>query len=1461
MNHRIQILILSLVFIIGQSLAQPKCHIKHYGVTDGLPQRTIMSIIQDEKGFMWFGTWDGLCRFDGYNFKTYKPMEEDNTFMRSNRIDKIQKDSLGYLWIQTYDNEVHRFDPRRGKYITSFQADNKPFLAQEILIMRSGKVWLTSQNMGTICIPDIGSTYKYYSTADGVLPGNCIRSIYEDSNHNTWILTDSGITRINDTKDGTSSHASFFSGDKDSASFFSAYETETEVWFGADKGNIICYNKASGKFETFDTQTSSDIISIKKVYDNLLVILTSKEGFLICDTHKSTVHKYNKATLRHLPTDEMKSCYIDQYHNIWFELNYPGVALFNVIKGELRHYISSVSQEIDFLDPTHFAIAEDKNGNVWVHPRGGGFSYYDKTTDTLLPFYNDPSLPNWQFSHLLHSLFVDRQDNIWISTRSDGIEKITLTSGSFKLNNFSEEPRFLNSEIRTVFEDAHRNLWIGSKDGAILVFDTDRKFKGYLSINGSVSKTDKPLKIMAYAFIEDNQGSIWIGSKGEGIFVLDGLAGKPDTYHIKQYKSNTSNPYSLSHNTIHSLHQDSQGRIWIGTFGGGLNLFDRKNDRFINHTNLLKGYPMETGYRIRTINSVEGTLFVGTTLGLIVCDMNDTPVDSATYNVYTKTYKNEDGLKSNNIYHVYVTKDNEVYIATQGGGLSHIHNLNHSNGTLIRFETYDLSISFPFDVVLSIVEDRENKLWVVGEGSLARFDPVEKTSEVFNEASGVIGNSFFSDSFPILLEKGEIVLGLTNGILSFIPEDIRKDNYSPHIAFINFSTSGNNPGFKNGLEDKTEITLKHNSNTISIEYAALDFARPENISYAYKLEGLESEWIYNQNQRMVNYTNLPPGDYMFKVKSTNSNGQWSNNEHSLAIQIKPSFWQTQWAYTLYMAFFVLMIFAILRSLFVFYRMKDRVKLEQEQTEMKTRFYTNISHEIRTPLTLIVSPIEDIIEKNEVSPDVKPQLQLVLKSANRMLNMVNQILDFRKIQKQKLQLRETALGTLVAELLKNFTSAAGNKGIQLILNNHIGEDKLWVDADNIEKLLYNLLSNALKHTPSGKRIEVNLFRKDTLYALQIKDEGKGISKEMQGKLFVRFASSNTNRNNPSTGIGLSIVKEIADKHHAKVTVESAIDNGSVFTVYFQPGLTHFSKDENVEIIGSNITPLKKENESLSSPDYSDNETITEEDTSLSILVVEDDDDLRGFIKSILSPFCQVYDASNGKQGYELATLHLPDFILSDIMMPEMDGMTFLKAIRNNTDTSHIPFILLTAKTGIYDELEGVTLGADDYITKPFHAKLLKAKIENIIRQRQRFSFHLANQTATGLTGSMDHGTSDTQSYMSPKDEEFIRNIIGIIDENIDNSEFTIDDLVAETPLGRKVFYIKIKSLTGLAPVEFVRDIRIKKAGQLLQSGDFMVKEAAYMVGFSDAKYFSRCFKQVYGVTPREYQNKKVSISPE
>lgn len=1450
MNYRSIILSALLCMWCNFVSSQPKSHIQHYGLSDGLPQRSIMDILQDKKGFMWFATWDGLCKYDGYNFTNYKSSQKDTIFMRSNRIDHIVEDLSGYIWVHTYNKETFRFDPYKEKYVASFNIGDEPYLASQILVMQSGKVWLTSEDKGAICVADTSNNYKVYSKEYNSLESNTVLSVFEDSKHYSWILTDNGILRLSPSGDDKVSYYSDKS-PEGKMSFFSAFETDTEVWFGADSGRIVCHNKQSGKFDIFDTKTKSDIISIKNIYDNLLIILSSDDGFFICDKNKTTFSRFDKSVLKELPSNRMKSCYVDQNNNIWIETDAPGISRFNIVNSQLRYYPPNIFAKRDFLFPPHFYIAEDKNGHIWVHPLGGGLSYYDKATDRLLPFHNEPDSPEWKFSHMLHALHIDRQGNMWISTRTDGLEKITFDNETFKTSDFAYKPKPLDYEIRALFEDDSRNIWLGSKDNMILIYDSAKNFKGYLSADGTISKTSPPLRVTAYTFAQDRQGQIWIGTKGNGLFLLKKTDGNNERYLIKNFKSNPSDIYSLSNNNVYSVHEDDSGHIWIGTYGGGINLYDNANKRFINHHNLLAQYPISSAYQVRTINSVGNVLYVGTTLGLLAFSFDYENPQSTVYKIYTKTHKEKNGLKANDIFNVYTDREKNIYILTQGGGISRAGGFG-PKGLPTRFETYDTSNGLPFDIVLSVIEDKDNKLWVVGEGNLVRFDPDNESFEQFRDVSRILDNIFFSEGSPLLTQNGEIILGCTKGTLSFVPEDIHKDEYSPYIAFIKFRVSGKDFVLKGELDDTQKIILGHKENTFSLEYAALDFANPSNISYVYKMDGLENEWIFNQNQRLVNYTNLPPGEYTFRVKSTNSNGVWTDNERCIEIIVKPSFWQTQWAYLLYLTAFTIALYIILRSIFIFYRMRDRVRLEREQTELKTRFYTDISHEIRTPLTLIVSPIEDIIENDKVSPDAKPQLQLVLKNANRMLNLVNQVLDFRKIQKQKLRIKEVLFGEFITDICSSFTKTAESKGISLSVDNQAPSEKLWIDVESIEKLVYNLISNAIKHTPAEKKININIFRKDKTIALQVEDHGKGMSKEVQSKLFTRFASFNTDKSKPSTGIGLSIVKEIVNKHRARITVESDVGKGSVFTVFFQSGLNHFSDDDNVEIIGASpantpdILPATG-NEHPAKDTTADKE----EESPLSILVVEDDTDLRNFIKSVLTPHYRLYEAENGKTGYETAVNHLPDFILSDIMMPEMDGIEFLKKIKDNDATSHIPFILLTAKTGIDDKLEGITSGADDYITKPFNVKLLKAKIENIVKQRKNFVNHLTHSSsATELRAE----SSNEESNITPQDKLFLKNITETIDKNLDNSELTIDDLVDETSLSRKVFYNKVKSLTGLAPVEFIREIRIKRAAELVKTGEYMVKEVAYMVGFSDIKYFSKCFKHIYGVTPSEYGEK-------
>lgn len=1460
MKFYITILLFVYLFFISSesSKAQPKCHIEHYGLLEGLPQRVVMSINQDKEGFMWFATWDGLCKFDGYNFTKHTTKENDSIFMRTNRIDKIYEDVRGYIWVYAYNKETFRFNPKTEKYITAFSRVNgKPFIASDILPMPSGKVWLISENMGAICVPDSTNNYTLFSLDDNRTKSDCIYSVYEDDSYNSWILTANGMVQVTPENKSKFHFTNITHTDGNiNSHFYTAFETDSEIWFGTNFGRIWSYNKRRELFTPIELGIKSNIVSIKKISEDYIVILTSNDGFIIYNQRKATFKNINRSTNKELPTNAMISAFIDKSRNIWIEMEYSGIVKYDFEKDKVKYFgIDKLKMKNDPFGPRLF-ILEDRENHLWVHLKGGGFSYYDKRTDSLLPFFNDPKSPNWKFSDELHDMFIDKQNNLWLSTRSQGLEKVVFDSEFFKLNDLKykvNNPDLTKVEVRAVWKDKDDNVWLGNREGQILVYDPNKNFRGYLCTDGSISETGTPVNALAYAFETDKHGNIWLGTKGSGIYLL-----KPQgqRFNITHYESNPSDINSLSNNLIYTIHKDNKGRIWVGTYGGGLNLYDEKNKRFINHRNGLNGYPIDMGYGIRMIKSHNDKIYVGTTLGLIAFSSDFDNVNSVDYIVYSKNYKEKNRLKSNDIFNFYTTQNNDFYIATFGGGLAKVISFDYQ-GFPLDFKTYNTGNGLHTDIVFSMIEDHDNNLWINGEGSLSKFNPATESFEVFNDVSQILRNQYFSEASPILTRQNEIIFGCTKGIISFYPDRISKNEYKPHLAFIRLKVPNKKAIEGNSIDDIKCIELNYDENIFNVEFAALDFTNPFSVSYAYKLEGADRDWIYCQNQRIVNYTKLPPGDYVFKVKSTNSNGIWVDNERALHIVIKPAIWQTSWAYVLYTIVIFLILYAILRSVFVFYRLKDNIALEQEQTEMRSRFFTDISHEIRTPLTMIVSPIEDVLDNEKTHPDIKPQLQLILRNANRMLKMVNQILDFRKVQKQKLQVREVIIGEYVENLCRESFRIIENQKIILKINNQIGLDKIWVDAESIEKLLYNLISNSVKHSnnTSERKIEVNIYPKDKNVLLQIKDDGEGMSKEVLSKLFTRFASFSKDKSKPSTGIGLSIVKEIADKHHAKILVDSEVDKGTSFTIIFKTGFNHFEEDVNVDIIKSEDIPVDKIGVTNPIPDVEDangDDVLNTINNKLSILIVEDDDELRSFIKSILKPHYHIYEAENGVKGYSCAMKHMPDFILSDIMMPEMDGTELLTKIRENNQTSHIPFILLTAKTSADDELMGITLGADDYITKPFNVKLLKAKIQTIIQQRKKTSDrYMIGEEKSGVVATNDQ--TKPEYRMTLHDELFLKNLKNSIEENLDNSSLAIDDLVDKTYLSRRVFFNKVKSLTGLSPIEFVREYRIKRSTDFLKEPQYRIKEITYMIGFSDFRYYSKCFKNIYNMTPTEYRN--------
>ena len=741
-----------------------------------------------------------------------------------------------------------------------------------------------------------------------------------------------------------------------------------------------------------------------------------------------------------------------------------------------------------------------------------------------------------------------------------------------------------------------------------------------------------------------------------------------------------------------------------------------------------------------------------------------------------------------------------------------------------------------------------------------------------------------------------MLFGASGGVFIFNPDSIRKSSYIPPIVFSKLTvanediTPGGNSLLKVDIDDADKLVLSHQENIFSVHFAALDYTNPQNIQYAYILDGFEKQWTFADKQRSVTYTNLPKGEYVLRVRSTNSDGVWVDNERILDIVILPSFWETPIAYVLYILFILIIILVAVYILFTIYRLKHEVSVEQQISDIKLRFFTNISHELRTPLTLIAGPVEQVLKNDKMPADAREQLVVVERNTSRMLRLVNQILDFRKIQnkKMKMQVQRVDIVPFVRKVMDNFEAVAEEHRIDFLFQTEKEHLYLWVDADKLEKIVFNLLSNAFKYTPNGKMITMFIREDENTVSIGVQDQGIGIAENKKKSLFVRFENLVDKNlfNQASTGIGLSLVKELVEMHKSTISVDSRLGEGSCFKVDFLKGKEHYDKETEfiledaeapvrmgqvVDIANSSIqseTLIPDESEKIEA--VYEEDAAKEENSKELMLLVEDNQELREFLRSIFSPMYRVVEAADGREGANKALKYLPDIIISDVMMPEKDGIEMTRELRADMTTSHIPIILLTAKTTIESKLEGLEYGADDYITKPFSATYLQARVENLLMQRKKLQsfyrdslmhIHIsAGQEDAPVATDMpsaEENISETVPAtleMSPNDRKFMDKLVELMEQNMDNGELVVDDLVRELAVSRSVFFKKLKTLTGLAPIEFIKEMRIKRATQLIETGEFNMTQISYMVGINDPRYFSKCFKAQVGMTPTEYRDK-------
>lgn len=1528
-------LVISLLAIVLTTHAQQHCFFTHYSTEDGLSQNTVMNILQDHKDNLWFATWDGINRFNGYTFKTYKARQGNYISLTNNRVDRMYEDRYGFLWLLTYDNRVHRFDPKTESFeqVPAAGEEGSAFNVHTVEVMPDGTVWLLTDNDGAIRIlthPDENNrlTWDIYSGKTGLFPSFHIFKVHQDKEGNDWLLTDNGLGMI---RSGEKEPVSFFvekakgeSGEMKQA-FYAVQERDGDICFASDDGRIRSYQKGTGKFALFELPTKGRITSIHTVAPDVSVVTTDSDGFFTYNLKtKASVH-YSYLTCKELPAKPILSAYVDRSSEVWFEQEEPGVVVhFNPATGVVTREQIPIEHSKPERSRPAFHIHEDVNGYLWVHPYGGGFSYFDSQKKRLVPFHNGLGSRDWRFSNKIHSAFSDKQGNLWMCTHSKGLEKVTFRNVPFSMMApVPQEYESLHNEVRALCEDKSGNLWVGVKDGMLRLYDADRNYKGYLTENGHISTTGMPVKGTAYFVIQDSKGRIWIATKGDGLICAEADSSSGMSYRLTRYLHHENDMYSLSDNDVYCVYEDHNGRIWTATFGGGINYIEEKEDGkvlFINHRNDLKGYPDSPCHKARFITSDNnGLLWVGTTMGAVAFDENFKKPEEVKFYHFSRMPNDTQSLSNNDVHWIISTKNKELYLATFGGGLNRLVAVGEDgHGT---FKSYSVQDGLPSDVLLSIREDHKQNLWISTENGICKFIPSGERFESYDERS-ITFPVRFSEAASASTAKGNMLFGASGGIFIFNPDSIRKSSYVPPVVFSKLTVANEDvaPGGKSllkvDIDDTEQLVLSHKENIFSVQFAALDYTNPQNVQYTYILDGFEKQWTFADKQRSVTYTNLPKGEYVLRVRSTNSDGVWVDNERTLAIVILPSFWETPVAYVLYVLFIMIIILVAVYILFTIYRLKHEVSVEQQVSDIKLRFFTNISHELRTPLTLIAGPVEQVLKNDGLPADAREQLVVVERNTNRMLRLVNQILDFRKIQnkKMKMQVRRVDVVPFIRKVMDYFEAVAEEHRIDFLFETEKQHLYLWADVDKLEKIVFNLLSNAFKYTPNGKKITVFIRENENAISIGVQDQGIGIAESQKKSLFVRFENLVDKNlfNQASTGIGLSLVKELVEMHKATISVDSRLGEGSCFKVDFLKGKEHYGEEVEFILEDTEAPVMARQvaDDAGREPGSCAEEPMedpTEGDTSKGLmLLVEDNRELREFLRSIFIPMYRVVEAADGVEGQSKALKYLPDIIISDVMMPEKDGIEMTRELRADMTTSHIPIILLTAKTTIESKLEGLEYGADDYITKPFSATYLQARVENLLAQRKKLQdfyrdslMHInmsaasgelpaSADTTSGEAGAVAPGLevqtqlqqsqsrqsqsqqsqlqqsqsplqSESQSQpvipeMSPNDRKFMDKLVELMEQNMDNGELVVDDLVRELAVSRSVFFKKLKTLTGLAPIEFIKEMRIKRAAQLIETGEFNMTQISYMVGINDPRYFSKCFKAQVGMTPTEYKEK-------
>lgn len=1335
-------------------LAHPY-QIQKIDIRDGLSNNQVVSITQDQKGFMWFATESGLNRFDGKNLKIYQKNKLSNTSISSNELNKVLADPvMPVIWIATQRDGLNSYNYQENTFEVFV---NDPENHQSIV-------------------------------------SNDITDIVFDNKANLWIST-------------------YHEG-------FDYYDKETD--------SFTHYNQ-----ETLPNLPSNQIWTLADNHDGKLYIGHVKSGLTVMSLKDNTLKNYrhDEKNPQSIPDDGVQSILIDKFENIWIGTN-KGLTLFNQ---ETENFVAIEFNGDKLRENKVFSIKQMSDNKIWVGLENGGIFILNvrsgmfQSPDNLIVNHITDSNDAYGLSNsTVRDMYEDSFHNIWIGTWNGGVNFISHKPLFFNRWEYSPlDSRYRTLTIKEAWglcEDDVGNIWVGTDGGGIQVFKDDERIKIYTKENSAL--TDNAI----LASLKDSDGDLWFGTYSGGI-----------TVYSKEHKlmRKFSHPAFYSNN-IRCLYEDNHV-IYIGSDDKGLYTYNRETQSLKHYTLANSDIPEDELVRA-VCKDDEGNLWVGSF--------------GEGLNILNKDYRLirhfgiAQGFYSNLISYIFRDSKNQMWVAT-GEGL-----------VLFPKDTHDFIIYTEENGLINshikaIAEDQQGNIWFSTEKGIGRWSPDEKRFFHYDQYDG-IPQGVFMRGAVLNSQKGILYFGSQNGVCYFDPQQLPAVTTTPSIVitglYVDAPSRYNSPNTINAKEavilSSKPVNLNYTQHTFTISFNVMDYSFANRVEYAYQLEGLSKEWYSIGKLNEITFRNLRPGKYIFSVKSKTNNQDWSREISSASIIIHPPFWLTWWARMIYVITAMSLILYILR----FYKKRlqlenslhfEKLNNEQQQKmhEEKLQFYTNLTHELRTPLSLIIGPLEDLSFNKNISTPISKKLSLIHQNATRLLELINKLLDFRKTETNNMPLKvqKRDLSKLLKEIGLKYTEFNQNNNINFNVRIETDQTILYFDYEKMYTIVDNLISNAFKYTKAGEIIvsmrTIEDDNKVSYTEIEVKDTGCGMLEESTKRIFERYYQEKNEFYSIGSGIGLALVKSLAQLHQADVLVESELNKGSVFKV---------------RLITNNIYPHAS-HESEKFPQHLQSEPLPEEFTAepvhngTIILIIDDNIEIVRYLEESLSDEFIVLTADNGKRGLEIALDNIPDVIISDVMMPGFSGFELCALLKKDIRTSHIPVILLTAKSSTQDKTEGYSVGADSYITKPFSSNLLKSRIVNILKSREIIVNQIAKSNIVSKQKSLINS-------LSSLDNEFIEKITDVVKKNCYSDKLDIEFIAQQLNMSHSTLYRKIKAITGFSINEFIRKVKMQYAEELLLTGRYTISEIAFHVGFNSINYFRQCFKEEFGSPPTEHVKK-------